>query len=195
MIANKGCLRDAAAPARRRLALGILYPWQESGLALIGDVEEARSCHRPEFPGSPVCRPAASAGFAILGFWCCGLANNGTARAGLRVHCEPALYRARAQGRADVNGYRAVAGPRRQYQRGRRSSARIAEARPGARPTAGQQCLGSPHGWALVSSNRAAVRSDPRRAACAVPARPRQAARTASFRHRTCWQSRATPAR
>jgi hypothetical protein len=53
------------------------------------------------------------------------------------VHREPALYRARVQGRADVNGYRAVAGPRRQYQRGRQSSARIAEARPGARPTAG----------------------------------------------------------
>src|SRR3954469_19795747 len=72
-------------------------PWQESGLALISDIGEARSA-TIEIPRlSPVCRPAASAGFAILEFWCSASRRWSRARAGLRVQRNAARWRDQAQ--------------------------------------------------------------------------------------------------
>ena len=54
-------------------------------------------CHDRDSRLSPVCRPAASAGFAILEFWCPASRRWSRARAGLRVQRNAARWRDRAQ--------------------------------------------------------------------------------------------------
>src|SRR4051812_45696577 len=52
-IESKGASGVAAQPARKRLALGALRPWQESGLAKIRGFGEARYRQIDELPGQP----------------------------------------------------------------------------------------------------------------------------------------------
>src|SRR5690242_13451935 len=89
--AGKRASGVAAQPARKRLVLGTLCRCTPKGLAKIGELGEARSCDLPSFPVlAGYADPPPQAGFAILGFEYLGLAEQGTARAGLRAHGEPA---------------------------------------------------------------------------------------------------------
>ena len=72
---NKGSMGPPGCSATRPEAalLGALHPWQESGLAKIGEVGEALVA-RSSFPVRRVCRPAFRGGFCVSGFRCRGLA-------------------------------------------------------------------------------------------------------------------------
>src|SRR3954447_3964752 len=92
MTAGKGASGVAAQPTRKRLILGALHRCTPKGLAKIGEVRKSRGCHTPEiFPGlGRYADPPFPGGFLLMGSGCLGLAEIGTARAGLRAHSERA---------------------------------------------------------------------------------------------------------
>ena len=91
-IERKFCLRGAAAPARKQLAADAILPWQESGLAKIGEVGKALVATQDFPPVRRVCRPAAFGGFLLYGFWVSGLAQNGAVRAADSARTAEACY-------------------------------------------------------------------------------------------------------
>ena len=94
----------AAAPAWKRLASGIVYPWQESGLALIGEVRGSSVLPRIEFPRLAGMQTRPSGGFCFLGSGSPASRKWSRARSLFRAPRKPALSRDQVQEQGRVDG-------------------------------------------------------------------------------------------